>query len=122
MITQSRGDGLSFAVPIGTPRRISNDLERRGSVRRAHLGVSTSEPERGDGALVGEAVEGEPAADAGLRRGDVIVSIDGRRVRDSEDVVSAIERQRPGQRVEVEFRRDEDTRSVEIELGVRPAP
>jgi S1-C subfamily serine protease len=122
VITQSRGDGLSFAVPIDTLRRISNELERRGSVRRAYLGVSTSDPERGEGALVVEAVEDAPAAEAGLRAGDVIVEIDGRRVRGSEDVVSAIERQKPGRRVEVRFRRDGDTRAVEVALGVRPTP
>ena len=120
VIAQSRGDGLSFAVPIDTLRRISRELERRGSVRRAYLGVSTSDPERGSGALVVEAVPGAPAAAAGLRAGDVILSIDGRRVRDSDDVAAAIEDERPGQRVEIEYRRGEGTRSLEVRLGVRP--
>jgi S1-C subfamily serine protease len=122
VIAQSRGDGLSFAVPIDTLRDISRELERRGTIRRAYLGVSTSEPQRGQGALVVEAVEGEPAAEAGLRAGDVIVSIDGRRVRDSDDVVAAVEEQRPGQRVDVEYRRGSVTRALDIELGVRPTP
>jgi putative serine protease PepD len=122
VITQSRGDGLSFAVPIDTLRDISRELERRGSVRRAYLGVSTSDPQRGQGALVVEAVEGAPAAEAGLRVGDVIVSIDGRRVRDSDDVVAAVEERRPGQRVDVEYRRESVTRSLDVELGVRPTP
>jgi S1-C subfamily serine protease len=122
VIAQSRGDGLSFAVPIDTLRDISRELERRGSVRRAYLGVSTSDPQRGQGALVVEAVEGAPAAEAGLRVGDVIVSIDGRRVRDSDDVVTAVEEQRPGRRVDVEYRRGSVTRSLDVELGVRPTP
>jgi S1-C subfamily serine protease len=122
VIAQSRGDGLSFAVPIDTLRRISGDLERRGSVRRAYLGVSTSEPERGSGALVVEVVQGGPAAEAGLRDGDVIVSIDGRRVRNSDEVAAAIEDQRPGRRVEIEYRRGSVTRSLEVKLGVRPTP
>jgi serine protease Do len=122
VIAQSRGDGLSFAVPIDTLRDISRELERRGTIRRAYLGVSTSEPQRGQGALVVEAVEGEPAAEAGLRAGDVIVSIDGRRVRDSDDVVAAVEDQRPGQRVDVEYQRGSVTRALDIELGVRPTP
>ena len=122
VIAQSRGDGLSFAVPIDTLRRIAQELERRGEVRRAYLGVSTSDPERGPGALVVEAVPGAPAAKAGLRDGDVILSIDGRRVRDSDDVVTAIEDQRPGRRVEIEYRRGSVTRSLEVKLGVRPTP
>ena len=120
VIAQSRGDGLSFAVPIDTLRRISRELERRGSVRRAYLGVSTSNPERGSGALIVEAVSGAPAAAAGLRAGDVILSIDGRRVRDSDDVAAAIEDERPRQRVEIEYRRGEATRALEVRLGVRP--
>ncbi len=122
VIAQSRGDGLSFAVPIDTLRRISRELERRGEVRRAYLGVSTSDPERGSGALVVEVVEGAPAAEAGLRDGDVILSVAGRRVRNSEGVARAIENQRPGRRVEIEFRRGSVSRSVEVELGVRPTP
>jgi S1-C subfamily serine protease len=122
VIAQSRGDGLSFAVPIDTLRRISRELERRGTVRRAYLGVSTSDPERGSGALVVEAVPGAPAAEAGLRDGDVILSVGRRRVRDPDDVVAAIEDERPGRRVEIEYRRGSITRSVEVELGVRPTP
>jgi S1-C subfamily serine protease len=120
VIAQSRGDGLSFAVPIDTLRRISRELERRGSVRRAYLGVSTSDPERGSGALVVETVSGGPAAEAGLRAGDVILSVGGRRVPGSDDVAAAIEARRPGRRVEIEYRRGSVTRSLEVELGVRP--
>jgi S1-C subfamily serine protease len=65
-------------------------------------------------------VPGAPAAAAGLRAGDVILSIDGRRVRDSDDVAAAIEDERPGQRVQIEYRRGEATRSLEVRLGVRP--
>jgi putative serine protease PepD len=120
VIAQSRGDGLSFAVPIDTLRRISRELERRGNVRRAYLGVSTSNPQRGSGALIVEAVSGAPAAVAGLRAGDVILSIDARRVRDSADVAAVIEGERPRQRVQIEDRRGEATRVLEIKLGVRP--
>jgi serine protease Do len=109
-------------VPIDTLRRISRELERRGTVRRAYLGVSTSDPERGSGALVVEVVRGAPAAKAGLRDGDVILAINSRRVRDSGDVADVVEEQRPGRRVEIEYRRGSVERSLELELGVRPTP
>jgi S1-C subfamily serine protease len=120
VIAQGRGDGLSFAVPINTLKRISRELERRGSVRRAYLGVSTAGAERGPGALVVEAVPGAPADEAGLRDGDVILSFDGRRVRGPDDVALAIEDARPGRRVEIEYRRDSTPRTLEVRLGVRP--
>jgi S1-C subfamily serine protease len=120
VIAQGRGDGLSFAVPIDTLKRISRELERRGRVRRAYLGVSTTDPESGAGALVVEAVPGAPADEAGLRDGDVILRVDGRRVRGPDDVARAIEDERPGQHVKIEYRRDSNTRALEVRLGVRP--
>jgi S1-C subfamily serine protease len=122
VISQSRGDGLSFAVPVDTLRRITPDLERHGAVRRAYLGVTTSDPERGSGALVVETAEGGPAARAGLRAGDVILAVDGRLVRGPAALTAAIEDQRPGRRVTVEYRRGPRTRSADVVLGVRPTP
>jgi putative serine protease PepD len=122
VISQSRGDGLSFAVPVDTLRRITPDLERHGEVRRAYLGVTTSDTERGGGALVVETAEGGPAARAGLRAGDVILTVDGRRVSGPAALTAAIEDQRPRRRVRVEYRRGARTRSAEVVLGVRPTP
>jgi S1-C subfamily serine protease len=122
VISQSRGDGLSFAVPVDTLRRITPDLERHGEVRRAYLGVTTSDPERGNGALVVETAEGGPAIRAGLRAGDVILTVDGRRVSGPAALTAAIEDQRPGRRVQIDYRRGPRTRSAEVVLGVRPTP
>jgi S1-C subfamily serine protease len=122
VISQSRGDGLAFAVPVDTLRRIAPELERRGEVRRAYLGLTASDLQRGSGALVAGTAERAPAAQAGLRRGDVILSVGGRRVSDPSSLVAAIEDQRPGRRVRVEYRRGSRTRSVDVVLGVRPTP
>jgi S1-C subfamily serine protease len=122
VISQSRGDGLSFAVPVDTLRRIAPELERHGEVRRAYLGVTTSDPERGSGALVAETAEGRPAARAGLRAGDVILAVDGRRVSGPAALTAAIEDQRPGRRVRIEYRRGARTRAADVVLGVRPTP
>jgi S1-C subfamily serine protease len=122
VMAQSRGDGLSFAVPVDTLRQISPELQRRGEVRRAYLGVTPSDPERGSGALVRKAVEGAPAASAGLRKGDVIVSVAGRPVNGPASLAAAIEDQRPRRRVRIEYRRGSDTRSASVVLGVRPTP
>jgi S1-C subfamily serine protease len=120
VISQGRGDGIAFAVPVATLERVVPQLERHGRVRRAYLGVSTTTSRRG--ALVREATEPGPAARAGLRGGDVIVAVGGRRVRDSEDVAAVVADRRPRERVEIEYLRDGERTSVEVVLGVRPAP
>jgi S1-C subfamily serine protease len=71
---------------------------------------------------VREVVRGGPAARAGLRSGDVIVSVGGSEVRNADDVADVIADRRPGERVTVEFRREGATRSVEVTLRSRPAP
>ena len=120
VLSQGRGDGIAFAVPVDTLRRVAPQLERDGEVRRGYLGVITS---RGaGGARVADAVERGPAARAGLRRGDVIVSVAGRRVRDPDDLAGAVIERRPGQRVRIEYRRDGRSRSVDVVLSRRPAP
>jgi S1-C subfamily serine protease len=120
VISQGRGDGIAFAVPVATLERVVPQLERDGRVRRAYLGVSTTTARRG--ALVREATEPGPAARAGLRSGDVIVAVGGRRVSESEDVAAVVADRRPRERVEVEYLRDGERSSVEVVLGVRPAP
>ena len=118
VIAQGRGDGIAFAVPVDTLERVVPQLERFGRVRRPYLGVTTTTA--GAGARVLEAVERGPAARAGLRGGDVIVSVAGRAVRDPDDVATAIADRRPGTRVAIEYRRAGSRRSVEVRLGVRP--
>lgn len=82
--------------------------------------MSTTTARRG--ALVREVTEPGPAARAGLRSGDVIVAVGGRRVRGSGDVAAVVADRRPRERVEVEYLRDGERSSVEVVLGVRPAP
>jgi S1-C subfamily serine protease len=120
VIAQSRGDGLGFAVPVDTLRRVAPQLVRHGEVRRAYLGVTTTAA--ANGARVVETAPGAPAARAGLRDGDVIVSVAGDRVAGPAALAEQIERRRPGQRVVVELRRGNENRSIEVVLGTRPSP
>ena len=118
VISQSRGAGLGFAVPVDTLRRIAPQLVRHGEVRRAYLGVTTTAGQ--GGARVIETASGAPAAQEGLRAGDVIVSVEGERVAGPAALAEAIERERPGRRVRIEFRRGRQSRSVTVVLGRRP--
>jgi len=110
--------GIGFAVPANTVRDVIPRLERGETIRRPYLGVSTAP---GDGgALVREATAGGPAAAAGVRAGDLIVSVGGTAVREPDDVAAAIQDRRPGQRIALEIERGADRRSLEVELAARP--
>jgi putative serine protease PepD len=119
VLSQGRGDGIAFAVPSDTLRRVADQLERWGAVRRGYLGVTAARA-RG-GARVEETVERGPAARAGLRAGDVIVSVAGERIDGPADLTAAVGDLPPGRRVEVEYSRDGETASVEVVLGRRPS-
>jgi putative serine protease PepD len=112
--------GVGFAVPSNVVRAVTGALERDGHVRRAYLGVSTTEPRTDTGARVTAVVPGGPAARAGLRSGDVIVGIGGAPVRGTGDVSQAIFAARPGERLHLEYRRHGRRRAADVRLGRRP--
>ena len=112
--------GVGFAVPSNTVRKVVPKLRRDGQVRHAYLGVSMSENPAGDGVLVPDVPAGGPADDAGMRPDDVIVAVDGRRVRASSDVSGAVSSRRPGDRVTVEVLRDGRRIELDVTLGSRP--
>jgi putative serine protease PepD len=113
--------GVGFAVPSNVVRSVIAALERDGRVRRAYLGIATSAPTRGTGARVTAVVPGGPAARAGLRAGDVIVRLGTTRVRGTGDVSEAIFAARPGQRLQLEYRRHGRTRTARVQLSRRPS-
>jgi putative serine protease PepD len=111
--------GVGFAVPSNSVRDVLPRLSRGQSIERAYLGVTTSPA--ANGAAVEAVAAGGPASRAGLRPGsDVIVGVDGRVVRDPDDVAQAIANRKPGDSVTVTVERDGDRREVEVTLGKRP--
>jgi putative serine protease PepD len=109
--------GIGFAVPSNTVADVVPRLERGETIQRPFLGVSTA-PGTG-GAVVREVTSGGPAADAGVRAGDVIVQVAGERVQEPDDVATAIQDRRPGETVEVEVRRGGDSVTLDVRLGNR---
>jgi S1-C subfamily serine protease len=119
--TNGGNDGVGFAIPIDTAKQVVPQLEAGRTIKRAYLGVSTSDPATGTGALVGTVVPNGPADDAGIRPRDRIVAIAGRTIARSDDVASAIVARRPGEAVSVRVRRDGSERTLTVKLGTRPA-
>ncbi len=90
------GQGIGFAIPINMAKSIISQLKETGKVTRGWIGVSiqTLTPEiakafglkEARGALVGDVITGGPADSAGIKRGDIIISFDGKRVKDMSDL------------------------------------
>ena len=126
-------NGISFAIPSDIVRSTVEQLIDTGEVERGYLGISfrAATPalrrlyDLGPGAAeVGEIApdaDGDtPAADAGIREGDLITAIDGVELRDSGQIVSLISNKRPGDTVDITYSRDGRERTATVTLGRRP--
>jgi len=110
-------EGIGFAVPSNTVRSIADAIVSKGSVQHAYLGVSLSAE---GSARIDSVRSGTPAAHAGLRSGDVITSIGGRKVSTAAEVRAAIDARQPGDTVRVIVRRNGGTKTVSVRLANRP--
>ena len=129
----SEAEGIGLAIAIDTAKPLLDALRNGGipDADRAFLGVSSQDltPEVRDnistpaasGAVVAEVVPGSAADDAGLRRLDVIVRIDGRDVQGAVNVGSTIRTKKPGDTVVIEYYRGDERRRTTATLGTRPS-
>ncbi|MFJ4869324.1 S1C family serine protease [Streptomyces sp. NPDC088757] len=117
--------GLGFAIPINQGKRVAEELISTGRATHPVIGVSLDMQYNGDGARVGEkgkdgtasVTPGGPAAEAGLRPGDVITEVDGQRVHNGEELIVKIRAHRPGDRLELTLRRDGKELTKTLTLG-----
>ena len=118
----NQSSGVGFAVPVNEVKKVVPLLERDGKIDRPYLGVSTSEaPGARKGAVVRELLRNAPAAEAGLRVNDRVVSVAGKPVAEPEDIAAAIVDRKPGQSVEIRYVRGTQERTATVKLGTRPA-
>ncbi|HEY0889694.1 MAG TPA: trypsin-like peptidase domain-containing protein [Nocardioides sp.] len=110
--------GVGFAIPIEQVRVTAAQILASGEARYPVIGarVQTGE-EGGDGAEIVDVESGTPAADAGLRKGDLIVAVDQMRVTDGIGLIVAIRTHQPGETVTFTVRRGDGEREVELTLG-----
>jgi S1-C subfamily serine protease len=123
-------EGVGFAVPINTAKRVMEQIILKGSVEYAWLGVigqtvdeqvaTELELPVKQGALVSDVTSEGPAQKAGLKSGDIIIKVDDKDIATMEDVTSLLADRKPGDKVKVTYLRDGETRDVDIELGKRP--
>lgn len=122
--------GYSFAVPETIVRKVVVDLKEYGVVQRALLGISyrmvdqafidelgkdTGIKEIG-GAYVASVIEGGAASEAGIRKGDVIIDIDGVKIDNGTTITEQIAKHRPNDKVKISIKRDGDLKHFEVTL------
>ena len=122
--------GYSFAIPEAIVRKVVVELKEYGVVQRAMLGImfrpvdqdflDSEGKELGikelGGIYVASVVEGGSASEAGIRKGDIILSIDGVKVNDSATVQELIARRRPNDKVKISVKRDGDVKQIDVTL------
>ena len=131
IVTDSGGsEGLSFAVPSNIARTVYEEIRTTGRVRRGVIGVhpQTITPllatgldlSRDWGVVLGDVYPGTPAALAGLRPGDVVVSLDGKGMENARQFRVNLYGKTIGGTVRLEILRGGATRTVEVGVAERP--
>src|SRR5688572_6857639 len=122
--------GISFAIPIDVASNVQSQLVSTGKVTRGRIGVQIQEVnaqfadafglDRPRGALVGQVLSDGPAAKAGIKTGDVILSVDGKPVERSTQLPSVVSAIKPGNTAKVEVWRDGASKIVNVKVDEFP--
>ncbi len=126
----SGGQGIGFAIPINVVQDLMSQLKNKGKVSRGWLGVVIQKitPEIAknfrlndiEGALVADVSENGPAEKAGIKRGDVVTTFDGKKVKDSEMLPKLVAVTEIGKKVRVGLIRDGKPMELDVIIGELP--
>lgn len=126
IITRSGGNhGIGFAIEIDMVKDIATRLIETGSIERGYLGVSIDNLNKkmqkmyksGKGALITDVMSDTAAERAGLKRGDLIIEVNGESITDRTSLQNAIGLHTPGTKVTITFERDRKIKNVKVTLG-----
>jgi S1-C subfamily serine protease len=130
--------GLGFAIPIETAQRVAEQLFTKGSVDHPYLGIQMidltsairdelnkelegkAQVTKDQGVFIAQVAENSPAAQGGLRSGDIIQKINGTSVKTSSDVQTQVESSRIGTPLEIEVDRGGRTETLKVRPGAFP--
>ena len=116
--------GIGFAIPSNMVKRIAKALIEKGKFERAYLGVTISDITENlydfygtrYGALITSVQDGSAADEAGLKRGDLILEVNGKKIKDSSDLKNKIGSLPAGTKIDIEILRDGDKKEITARL------
>ncbi len=124
--------GIGFAIPVATARMVLEGLVKDGQVTRGWIGVEPNElsPELAEtfgvkarrGVIITGVLQNGPAAQAGIRPGDVITGVAGKEVGNVAELLSRVAGLKPGLGSKFSLQRQEEKMELEVTPGVRPRP
>ncbi len=124
--------GIGFAIPIDKAKQITSELERNGRVAHPFIGIGMDDltPDKArqinanpnspiqvpevKGILIGRVIPDSPAANAGIRIGDVIVAIDGKPISKGEELLNIVENSGVGQNLQLKVRRGNRIQQISL--------
>ena len=125
----ARAQGIGFAIPIDEVKKIIPQLEQRGSIRKGYLGVylgdiddqaaSALDMEDYRGAVILQ-IDNGPAKKANLRIYDIVLEFNGKKIRNSQDLMDTVADTEPGQKIKARILRGEKKINVDITITERP--
>jgi serine protease Do len=124
-------ENIGFAVPVNILRQVLPQLRDEGRVRRGYLGIGVNDVtdraaeafglESTDGALVSNVIPGLPADEGGLQAGDIILTVDGRKISNTRELIDYVSNQGPEATVVLGIVRDGKRMEKTIQLAERPS-
>ncbi len=122
------GQGLGFAIPINLARWVMEQILEHGKVVRGWLGVVIQEitPDIAEaigvkeGILVAQVMKGSPADKAGLKVGDIIIALNGRKLEGVRDLQLSIMKTKPGTEVTLTIIREGKRKEIKVKVGELP--
>jgi serine protease Do len=123
--------GVGFAIPANLARDVMQSLREKGRVVRGYIGASVQPltPELAEamklkgqptGALVGEVTPKSPSEKAGIKTGDVITAVNGKKINDARELRLMIGSMAPGTKVQMEINREGQKKTFDVELAEMP--
>ncbi|MGF7135602.1 serine protease DegQ [Paraburkholderia sp. EB58] len=124
--------GIGFAIPVSTARSVLESIITTGSVTRGWIGVEPQDvtPEIAEsfgldqksGAIVAGVLKNGPADRAGIKPGDILVSVDGQDITDTTRLLNLIAQIKPGSNAKIHLVRKNRELDLEVMIGKRPPP